>query len=324
MTAGNIAIEGQSLRSKFIAGIIQLFPASWREFYRGPATLVGIDIEGTRLVGNRRRFRPVTVLLDPALILTRRLALPASARADLASSVELMVLSETPFEPDELLIQITQLKLRPSADEIGYDVHFTPLDRVSSGLSSLGLPMWCVTRIVPSDAIEVEGNVNFAMAAGGANRLVRYGGILPGVILLGTLLVLGQVHLSGLRAHATALDMAVSVRQDAVRSVATELVVRQDAASAQAAIDQVSAESPSIFLLLEQLRANLPGAVSITRLAVDGGTVRLDVLAPDMLQLVRDLSAAMQNWVPSVDGSITRSPQGSLEMGTILLRQQLK
>lgn len=324
MNSNHIVIAGANLPSRLARMFMALIPPSWLKRMLGPTTTVVLTPEGGRVVADYNWLRPIHVLLSPDLVMRRRLALPAAMRADLAGSIDVMVETATPFTPAELLIYAEETNPGDGDDELIYSIHLTPRDRIEEALAAFGLPRWRVAKVAPLETTELHAGPDFAPALGSVGRIRRYALLLPFVAVAIALFVLGQAHIGSLRSENTALELAISDREVAIRSSLSTLAERQDASAAQAAIDDASAEVPSVFLLLEDIRASLPQQVLVSRLSIDGASLRLDVQAPEILQVVRHLADTMPDWTVSVEGPIARSQDGAAEVASLLFRWSIQ
>jgi hypothetical protein len=308
-------VSGNTDFSRLWAVIRSVIPAPVRDFWVGPVDYVDIDLAGGRMARPLRLFRPVTLRLAPDLILESRMTLPPAARADVATAAEIMVRTQTPFAPGELLVHASLATATPVEQDLVYDVRLTPRSRIDEVLTNLKIRVGRVEKITPINAPDVD----FIGAFRSRRTWFYLSRILPVVGVIAALACLGLVRVETLRAQRMAVDAALVSEVAAVTSLSAELSERERALGAQAAVGGLFQGLPSAFLLLERFRSVLTPSITLSRIRLDDGQARLDVQAPDILAEIRTLSAAMPEYRATLDGSLGRTPDGRMEIGTVLL-----
>jgi hypothetical protein len=301
-----------SLGRDWRTNMTEIVPRSLRKLFQGPLQRVAVDHTGATTVVPASWFRPAAVEVPPALIMRKHLSLPLSAKADLASSIQIMVLSETPFEPHEVLVDAVRRPVGAETDTLTYDINLLPKSYIESGLRQMGVPHW---RVLSIRSRNIEGTTSnrpdFAAAFGPGRRLFRAAAILSVCAMLGSTIVACNLHLSSVRAVNQAMADLVSRQQEVLRGLDSDLQAGEDAIAGKLALNDAFAPIPSTFLFLERLRQALPSGTAIQRIDISMPGARVNVKYTDILGLVRALE--QDAWSVRIEGPIARNGNDATE-----------
>lgn len=269
-----------------------------------------------RLPGPQPKVRGqrVRLLLEPELVLSRRLRLPVTARGELASAIRLLIETETPFGADELIVHAERLVSGSDAREAAYQVRMVPRAALLSAAAEHGVRSG---QIVAIAAVEAPDRTDFWRAAFPIRAALRWA--IVGPILVGVtcgVLLLAEARLNR-ETQLAILAGGVSDRLTQLRETTAELKVRRDERLGSAELASILSASSSAFNMLGKVRTNLPADVQVARLEFSGQTIRLSVRARDALAVARYLGGTLS---AQIDGAITIDPPSGLEQATIRIQ----
>ncbi|MEQ1901886.1 MAG: hypothetical protein ABL866_14280 [Devosia sp.] len=304
--------------SRLFAWLGDIAPAWVRRFVAGPTTFVRISPGGAVVVGPRWPGRPVSVELDSELVLTTRLTLPQEARPDVREAAILKIEAETPFREEEILATVTAEGGAGSDAEWRYRIDLTPRRPIEDGLRELRLRPDAV-RLIKSAAIGTRGEVRFPARS----RRVQI------VILLITAIPIG-VAISGLftvafseadRQHRVAAGLEAEAAREMIslKSEQSALEASEASNSGRQALETLLSETPSAFLLLNELKRGVPAGLDIEKIEIADGIVTLSVRAIDALAAIRQMNAR-PGWEAAAIGSIAADPATAREVAIVGVR----
>jgi len=312
-----IVIRRRSAAERLGALVRGAIPERARRYFTGPVNRLVVEVGRSRVEQAAGRFRPVEVLVDPGIVLKRRLHLPPDGRGELRHAVELLVRSMTPFEPQELLIHAAADADQPGT-VISYTLHMLPRDIVVRALNAARLRASAVRSIRIAPGIDTD-RIDFASALTPSRRWRRWLAVLP----LAVFLVAGLWVCSDRLGDLQTEEMRLEDQQSQLLAHVKLLTGRIDQSSSAAKNAQTAAaalaSSQSAFLLLRDLRAAQPADIDLQRLDVRDDGARLTVRTPDALKDVKAFAAALADRTVSIEGTIAADPASGLETAVILI-----
>lgn len=271
-----------------------------------------LSVPGTGLV---ERGRPVRVLVGPELILSRRLRLPLAGKADLKSAIRLLIETETPFRPEELIVHAERLPAPPETREAIYEIRLVPRQNLLAELTA--------RRIRPAQIIGISDQgapdrTDFSQSAFPQRAAMRWAFLVPLLIVAACLTMLLVEATQRREAHLAHLATAETGRLEELRRVSDELDDRRLALMGTAEVVEALTASDSVFNLVSLVRVGLPADVQVLRLDYGERALQVSIRAADALAVAEGLGTAMS---AKIDGAITIDPGSGLEQATIRTAQ---
>ncbi|UCG98319.1 MAG: PilN domain-containing protein [Burkholderiales bacterium] len=271
----------------------------------------------TRRAASSARARFVAVELPEPTVLRRSLALPRLTEEELRQAVELDVRAASPFPEDEVVW--------------GYDVEGGERLRVSAALTSRALIERQIEALRPrlGDAqpeVWVGGERPFVIPGYGESaRLARSRRMrlaLVGLLAMTALLLVALAVTPTLQLRERALE-ATRKNDELVRAVQPQVQMRDELVrlgDQVRLLSKAAEQRHDVVALIDQLTRQLPDDVTLSRLEIAGGGVRIIGQADNAAQLLQSLSANPAFAEVRAPAGITKAPAGSKEGFTIEFR----
>ena len=283
-------------------------PVPLKRFWRGPVATAQITASGLGPVEGAGWLRPVDLRVAPEAMLPMRLAIPTEGRHELPHAIALAIRQDTPFEPDELVVQAIEVE-RGGGSET-YAIHAVPRRLISEARRAVGHRR--LGRIAAT-----AGGPDLAGALFPLRRFSPWLAALP-------FLVIALVGMIGSYEVLAEQDRQVAELEARTTSVLNELrqvSAKLEALEAQAAAGNlitaaIAAELPAL-VLLERARQQLGEAAEVTQVELRDGELRLSLRTPDVLAEMARFADA--GWVAAIEGAITADPVASREIATLRL-----
>jgi general secretion pathway protein L len=333
----------------------ELVPAQLRGHVSdpGPRIVVAVDPSGLRVLDERGgQFRPMArseanaprgretgALIELArsrpqipigirlpfdACFARRVALPAAARKNFRSILNLDLERATPFRLDDVYTshyledtsaEGSKLKVRQLV------VKRTTLDPLIAQIESLGLRVsfsdcWCEDGRTALPVDFLESNPNMASPFGGQLRPTAL------IIALFLLLTCSATFLV-VRKHDSALDQ---LQQETARAKGEAQNVRRIADRAEAVLAEVTSlrrmklESVPIAQILEELARILPDTAWLTDLRIEGDTVEISGLSTSAANLLPILERSPHFVDAALAAPLTLDPREDKERFSLRVR----
>lgn len=293
-------------------------PRSWVEWTIGPTVPLHIDVGGSVLGRSRSRWRPVDVLVAPALVLTRRLAIPSEARRELRSAISLLVRSETPFRPDEVLSRAVDVDGVQDTGSLNFTVLLVPRLQVDNALRAHGIDRSRVRTILP--AAQEDADIDLAASYQRPwHRHRRWSWSLPVLIIVGAIATWVHAEVDVRRRESLAIEVLITEQISKLKAVAAELdELRGQSEKVSAAAEAIAASVPSLEILAA-VRDAQQSTTEILRIELRDRNIRLLVKTADALGEARLMGKALPGRAVAVDGTITTDSELNVETATIVI-----
>lgn len=294
---------------------------SWRWLVSGvPRWLVrGIegDIASVIVPGpptkGRRRTR---LLLGPELVLKKRLQLPFAAKGDLGPAVRLMVETETPFSPDEVLVHAERLQQAGNSEEAAYLIRIVPRAAMFAATRAQGLRPADIVAIVDKDAPD---RTDFWRSAFPGRSAWRWSVALPFLVAAAALTVMVVDELGTLERQRSELGAATTDRLAQLSAAADRLEEYRQQITGGAEVSEALASSSSAYNLLGELRSALEPDTEVLRIEFAGRALSVSIRSADALATARHVATKLS---AQIDGAITADPGTGLEVATLKVAQR--
>ena len=285
-------------------------PAWLVRLLSGDATT--LTIPGT---GQARRGRPVKVLVGPELILSRRLRLPLAGKADLKSAIRLLIETETPFRPNELIVHAERLPAPRETTQAVYEIRLVPRQNLLAELAARGIRPAQITGIADRSTPD---RTDFSRSAFPLRAAMRWAFVVPLLIVVACVALLLGEATQRREANLAHLAAAESARLEELRRASDELDDRRQALMGTAEVVEALSASASVFNLMTLVRAALPADVQVLRLDYSDRALQVPIRAADALAIAQGLGGTMS---AKIDGAITIDPGSGLEQATIRIAE---
>jgi hypothetical protein len=266
-------------------------------------------MDGLGEINGARWLRPVDLNVTPEAILAMRLAIPTAARRDFPHAVGLAIRQDTPFEPDELLVQA--LEVERDAGSETYLVNAVPKRLIEDAARRVGH--------IRLGRIGAGGNgiPDLAEAMFPWRRPLKWLTVLPLMTIFGVAATGTYGALADLDQKAAAIGEQVAATLAELRHLSGELDAIDARAAAGRNIATTIAAVPPAFLLLERARHELPTTTEVTQAELGDGELRLSLRSEDALGDMAGFIDA--GWSAAVDGAITSDPTSGREIVVLRL-----
>lgn len=284
------------------------FPARLTRFWRGPVATARLTASGLGAVEGAGWPRSVDLSVAPEAMLSMRLVVPTEGRHELSHAIALAIRQDTPFEPDELVVQAVEID-RGGGSET-YAIHAVPTRLIAEAKKSLGHRR--LGRITAT-----AGGPDLAAALFPLRRLSPW---LPTLPLLAMTLVgvIGSYEvLAGQDRRVAELEAQTSVVLTELRHVSAKLEALDAHAAAGNLVTAALTAGLPALLLLERARQQLGEAAEVTQVELRDGELRLSLRTPNVLAEMGRFADA--GWVAAIEGAITADPVASREIAIMRL-----
>lgn len=271
-----------------------------------------LSIPGT---AQTRLGGPVRVLVGPELILKRRLRLPLAGKADLKSAIRLLIETETPFRPEELIAHAERLPAPRETREAVYEIRLLPRETLLAELAARGIRSARIAGIADQSAPD---RTDFAPSAFPVRAALRWAFVVPLLAVIAAVAVLLAEATHRRETSLAGLAAAESDRLLELRRVSTELDDRRQALMGTAEVVAALSASASVLNLVSLVRVGLPADVQVLRLDYSDRALQVSVRATDALAVAQGLADTVS---AKIDGAITIDPGSGLEQATIRIAQ---
>jgi len=289
---------------------------------RGRAGVVGqIDCEDgedaaralRRLVAPGGRGRSAVVELPPERVLARRVDLPAVSRGDLKRLLRFEIARHFPFPAERAYFAHRILPQRdPAAQRIEIEIVAVARETVAEIRAALAAAGIAVTRIlVPgSEGVPLALEDEIAPPRGSIHRALVAALAVCTIAAIASPLVRDRVLLSSLESEIAAIAPAA-------QSARAARAARGRAEAQLAGPLRLAASRPPLVALLDRLTKAVPDGAWLQSLAISGGEVTIDGLAPSAAAVALQLekNGAFAN--VAFRAPIARDPATGLEHFTI-------
>lgn len=261
---------------------------------------------GESLAGLRR-----VLLLSPALVLRRRLSLPAVARDKLRTMLGFELDRQTPFRADQVYFDTRVLPHAPDARQLPIELALVQRDVLEQTLAQLG-PLAGALDGVDVREGEARLGCNLLPAERRRRRELRQLwinlGLAAGSVLM---LLIAMNQLVDNREQAVAeLEAEVDTQRGAARGVGQLRAQLDEAVSAANFLAVQKAARPSMLELLAALTDMLPDDTYLERLTVGSdGNLHMTGQSNQAAQLIERLQGSTLIRNPALAGSIQPDPR---------------
>lgn len=304
-----LIIERRSAVSDAWRWLAAGIPDRLKQLWRGPVATSQLTPGGLGPIEGAGWLRPVDLSIAPEATLAMRLVIPTEGRHELPYAVELAIRQDTPFEPDELVVQAVEVE-RGGGSET-YLVHAVPRRLIADARKALGH-----RRLGRVTAVASRGP-DLATALFPLRRLSASLAWLPLAVIVGVGVIGSYGVLVEQDRRVAALEAQTASVLTELRQVSAELETVEAQAAGGTFVAAAIAAQPPASMLLERARRQLGAAVEVTQVEVRNGELRLSLRTPDALADMARFSEA--GWVAAIEGAITADPSASRELATLRL-----
>jgi general secretion pathway protein L len=313
--SSHIVVRGRGPLRRFGHALSDAVPAALRRWFAGPRNVLRVSARASRVERRANRWRPTDVIAAPDLVLERRLTLPAAARSDLKPAIELLIKSQTPFQPADLVIGV-EAQAGAAEGATAYNVLLLPRANLAKAMRQHGLRR---TGTVTIDAAPGQRPLDLAPAFDPRQRWRALIWLLPAVLALAA----GWASLVVEASRAAAVTADLSVRLDAELSALRATTGERDALAAASAdadlVRRTIRAAVSVAGTLAAVRAALSDTTEIVKVEFRDGAFRLSTRSDNALGMTKALAESFADWSVTNDGAITRDPQTGWENAIVAL-----
>jgi hypothetical protein len=303
-----LIIQRRSAVTDAVRWLAAGFPARLTRFWRGPAANARLTASGLGAVEGAGWLRPVDLTVAPEAMLPMRLVIPTEGRHELSHAIALAIRQDTPFEPEELVVQAVEVE-RGGGSET-YAIHAVPRRLVSEARKSLGHQR--LGRITT-----MAGGPDLAAAVIPLRRFSPWLVAFPLLVIALVGVVSSYQVLAEQDRRVAELETQTSSVLTELRQVSAELeALETRAAAGNLVTAALTAELPAL-VLLERARQQLGEAAEVTQVELRDGELRLSLRTPDVLAEMARFADA--GWAAAIEGAITADPVASREIATLRL-----
>lgn len=317
-----IVVRHRSVLSDLWTAAVDAVPRRWRAAVAGPLNRIRIASDGAGFEEPHKPFRPVEISIASAFVLSRRLVIPRAGRQDVRYAVELLIKSETPFSPDELLIDVAFAGAMPDGGGLAYDIRLVPRTKVTDALQSLRIRPSRVRRIAIASE-PPSSRVDFAAVLAPSRRWVKWLPTIPVVILVVAFVALAQFELALRQRQASDLEERVSEALTALRSATEEVELLRSSVGRGQTAEEAFASSLPAFLTLSEIRAKLPDATRLNKIEMRDRSVRLSIVTTNALEDAKGFGDQLKGWTATIEGAIAVDQGNGMESAVILLQPSI-
>lgn len=283
-----------------------------QELARLPLTPVS-DLQGRfeQAVGDELGGLRRVLLLSPALVLRRRLSLPAVARDKLRTMLAFELDRQTPFRAEQVYFDTRVLAHAPDARQLPLELALVQRDVLEQALAQLGPLAGALDSVDVRDG-EARLGCNLLPVERRRRRELRHVWINLGLAIGSVLLLLIAMNqLVDNREQAVVqLEAEVERQRSAARGVGQLRAQLDEAATAANFLAVQKAARPSIVELLAALTEILPDDTHLERLTVGSdGNLHMTGQSQQAAQLIERLQGSTLIRNPALAGSIQPDPR---------------
>lgn len=260
---------------------------------------------------------PVFVEIPPDRVLSKTVAFPAEARAQLARIIEFEIGRHFPFPAERVHFRYRVLAptaKEPSAQTISVEIAVVPKDLVAGicrELSLAGLVPSGIALVTERGADPMALPMNSIGAVGKPSANIKNRLPLAGLAALAVIAAISWPLAQQVR--LTAIERELAELKPKADAAIHERDRQQRAAERAASVSMLTAGRPPLVQIVDTLSRDIPDGSWLLSLSVSGRDIVLDGLSPSAATIVQALERSRQFSTIDFRSPINRDPATGLE-----------
>lgn len=275
-------------------------------------------VELNTLLRHRLAGLPRWWLVPSAMVLRRRLLLPAAAANRLRDVVRFELDRQTPFNVQEACFDARVLSVRAEG-QLDIELVVAPKEALTTALAELGEVGHQLSGADIEDTSGLTtginllpGNVGVRPQTARSAMPLAFAALSIAALLLGAWQVLDNR-----RAAADAFAAQVERSADQARRAAVDRQQLVDLVDGITTLNAFSAQRPTALEVLAEVTQRLPDSTYLEKLAIEGGRLTLIGFSPEASALVGRLQGSKLWRNPALSGALQPDPRAHMDRFTL-------